>query len=91
MNRRVVARVVVAGAVVVAPLAVVGVSAQAAPVSEPAVTQVRHHWDDPWRQVDPWSWDRHERRDDCDPWDRRHHHPGQGWRQFVPPGWLGSS
>ncbi|MFI5779248.1 hypothetical protein [Nocardia sp. NPDC051570] len=90
--RRTVARVVVAGVLVAAPLGVLAVSAQAETVSTPITTEITHHsWNNPWDQPGLWDWNRHDQRGDCDPYDRRHHHPGRGWQRVVPPGWFGSS
>ncbi|WP_232236281.1 hypothetical protein [Nocardia sp. BMG51109] len=84
----------VAGAVVAAPLAVLAIPAQADTVGDQAVTEVGRHDHGPWDRPGLWDdrRDRHDRwDDDCDPGDRRFHHPGGGWRQVVPPGWFGSS
>ncbi len=92
-TKRTMARVAVAGAVVAAPLAVLAIPAQAETVGDQITTEVRDRHGK-WDRDDFWDnkWNRHDRwDDDCDPWDRRHHHPGNGWRQVVPPGWFGSS
>lgn len=93
ITRRTVARVAVAGAVVAAPLAVVTIPAQADAGAGPGVTEVHGgHGHHPWDRPGLWDnpWDRHDHWDDWDR-DRRRNHPGNGWRQAVPPGWLGSS
>ncbi|MCM6776574.1 hypothetical protein NDR87_21765 [Nocardia sp. CDC159] len=58
----------------------------------PVAAEIGHdYWSNPWDRFLPWDRNRNDRRDDCDPYDRRHHHPGQGWHRVVPPGWFGSS
>ncbi|MBB5911722.1 hypothetical protein BJY24_000589 [Nocardia transvalensis] len=84
----------VAGALVAAPLAVLAIPAQADTVGDEITTEVHGHGKPPWDLPGLWDndRDRHGRwDDDCDGRDRRHGHPGNGWRQAVPPGWLGSS
>lgn len=101
--RRMFARVVVAGAIAVVPLAAVTVPALADTPAGPDVTEVnRPHWDgrddwsNPWDRNNPWdqdSWrNRHDRWDD-----RRDQSDWQRdqlrWllRNWVPRGSLGSS
>lgn|GEM_PF-5372472 len=82
------ARVVAAGAIVIAPLAALAIPAQAA---TPLTAQVRHSdWSQPWDHPGPWNdWNHNDRRNDWDSWNHwRHHRPGRGWSQ---PGSFGSN
>ncbi|MFF0487458.1 hypothetical protein ACFYTQ_00400 [Nocardia sp. NPDC004068] len=90
-TRRTVLRLAVTGAVAAAPVAGLAVSAHAE--EPPATTEVaRPNHNNPWDHSGLWDWNRDNRWDDeCDPSDRRHHHPGLGWHRVVPPGWFGSS